>query len=223
MVSLSNRKRGRLKTYRGSDQLIVLRGRESRPHGEGVDGNMQPAKETLARQAGLGQIMPTSLQAIAQKAKRLKDYRFRNLYRLLNQHNLKTAWKHINKRAASGTDKMTAREFVQNLDNNVAQIAESLKNKQYRAKLVRRVHIPKDNKGKTRPLGIPAIADKLVQSCAARILDAIYEQDFIPNSYGYRPKVGAQTAIKDLTQLLWINWQLQESKPILSDSQKGPI
>ena len=146
--------------------------------------------------------MPTSLLAIAQKAKRLKNYRFRNLYRLLNQNNLKTAWKHINKRAASGTDKITAQEFAQDLDKNIAQIAESLKNKRYRAKLVRRVHIPKDNTGKTRPLGIPAIADKLVQSCAAKILDAIYEQDFITNSYGYRPKVGAQTAIKNLTQEL---------------------
>lgn len=163
---------------------------------------MQSAKETLTRQAGLGQLMPTSLLAIAQKAKELKNYRFRNLYGLLNYQNLKITWKNINKRAASGVDKITAREFASDLDNNIVMIVESLKHKKYRAKLVRRVHIPKDNKGKNRPLGIPAIADKLVQSSAAKILEAIYEQDFIHNSYGYRPKVGAQTAIRELTKEL---------------------
>ena len=145
--------------------------------------------------------MQTSLQGIAKKAKQFKKYRFRNLYGLLNSKTLKEAWKSINKKAAAGVDKITAKEFAENLDSNIREIADKLKRKKYRAKLVRRVDIPK-GKDKTRPLGIPAIADKVLQSAAAKILEAIYEQDFSSNSYGYRPKVGAKTAVKDLTEEL---------------------
>ena len=145
--------------------------------------------------------MPTSLQAIAQKAKRLKSHRFQNLYKLLNYHALVVAWKRINKKAAAGVDKTTAKEFAQNLEANITQIEKQLIEKRYRTKLVRRTEIPKE-KGKTRPLGIPAITDKLVQSTVSSILEAIYEQEFLPNSYGYRTKVGAHTAIKDLTKEL---------------------
>lgn len=123
---------------------------------------MQLAKETLARHAGLEQLMPTSMQGIAKKAKQEKKYRFRNLYRLINEGSLREAWTKINKKAAAGVDRVTAKEFGKNLVGNIRTIANSLKKKSYKAKLVRRVNIPKD-KGKTRPLGIPALADKLVQ------------------------------------------------------------
>lgn len=148
--------------------------------------------------------MPTSLQGIAQKAKQFKSYRFRNLYGQINYLALKAAWKKLNKNAAAGVDRITASEFAENLDENIRELLDSLKRKIYRAKLVRRTEIPKEN-GKKRQLGIPAIADKLAQSVAAKILEAIYEQDFYPSSYGYRPKIGAQTAIKDLTRELQFN------------------
>jgi group II intron reverse transcriptase/maturase len=83
------------------------------------------------------------------------------------------------------------------LENNLNQILESLKGKRYHAKLVRRKYIDKGN-GKKRPLGIPALSDKIVQRAAADILKAIYEQDFIEESYGYRPNRSAKTAVKDL-------------------------
>lgn len=143
--------------------------------------------------------MPTSLQAIAQKARQLKQYRFRDLYRMIDERALYEAWREINKQAAPGIDKITAQEFAKNLDQNIRETVEKLKKKSYRAKLVRRKDISK-GEGKTRPLGIPVVADKLVQRAAAKILEAIYEQDFLGSSYGYRPNIGPLTAVNDLTK-----------------------
>lgn len=77
-------------------------------------------------------------------------------------------------------------------------MVEKLKKKRYRAKLVRRKNIPK-GQGKTRPLGIPALEDKLLQTAVSLILQAIYEQDFLPCSYGYRPNTGARNAVEALS------------------------
>jgi retron-type reverse transcriptase len=84
------------------------------------------------------------------------------------------------------------------LQANLQALAERLKTKRYRAKLVRRVDIPKDN-GKERPLGRPAVEDKRVQRGCAKGLTALYEQDFLDGSYGYRPQRGALDAVKDMT------------------------
>lgn len=109
------------------------------------------------------------------------------------------AWKDINKKSAVGIDKETAKDFGNNLDEKLEELVEELKSKRYKARLVKRVNIPKGN-GKTRPLGIPTLMDKIVQKAVANILEAIYEQDFLKCSYGYRPKVGAQKAVKDISK-----------------------
>jgi len=140
----------------------------------------------------------TSLQAIAKKASEQPEYRFRNLFGMLNEEMLKDSWQFIRKNAASGVDRVSAKEYEQNLDENIHQLVEDLKRKRYRAKLVRRVLIPKGN-GKTRPLGIPATQDKLLQVAVKRLLEAIYEQDFSRSSFGYRPNVGALDAVDELT------------------------
>jgi group II intron reverse transcriptase/maturase len=103
----------------------------------------------------------------------------------------------IKKDAAYGVDRVSAREYEENLDENIKQLVERLKRKSYRAKLVRRQYIPK-GEGKFRPLGIPATEDKLLQLAVKRILEAIYEQDFLRCSYGYRPGVGALDAVDKL-------------------------
>jgi group II intron reverse transcriptase/maturase len=107
-------------------------------------------------------------------------------------------WHDLNKAAASGVDHVTADAYATNLHANIEALAQRLKAKRYRAKLVRRWYIPKEN-GQERPLGIPALEDKLVQLACAKLLTAIYEQEFLDCSYGYRPGRGALDAVRDLT------------------------
>ncbi len=145
--------------------------------------------------------MQTSLRGIANRAAKDKGHRFGNLYGLLNENYLKWCFWQLNRDAAPGVDKVDFKDYRENLDENIRDLVDRLKRKKYRAKLVKRKYIPKAN-GKQRPLGIPAIEDKLLQLGVARILDAIFEQDFMASSYGYRPKLGLRDAVRDLTRNL---------------------
>ena len=140
----------------------------------------------------------TSLLGIAKKAASDKAHRFQNLIGLLTVGYLLACWRLINKRAACGVDRQDARAYEANLRENVEGLVEAVKGGWYRAKLVLRRYIPKLN-GKLRPLGIPAIADKVLQMGVTKILEEIYEQDFLGCSYGYRPGVGALDAVRDLS------------------------
>ena len=144
----------------------------------------------------------TSLQGIAKKARQDGKYRFCDVYRLINEEMLLVAWSEINKKAASGVDRVTAAEYEESLMEDIRDLVRRLKEKRYRAKLVRRVYIPKAD-GRQRALGVPALEEKLVQSAAARILNAIYEQDFLPCSFGYWPKLDPLDAVKDITDTLF--------------------
>jgi RNA-directed DNA polymerase len=143
----------------------------------------------------------TFLRAIAEKAFTNKHHRFGDLYRWLNQDVLRRCFLRLSKDAASGVDGVTFQEYEKNLEANLADLVGRLKRKAYRARLVRRKYIPK-GAGKLRPLGIPVLEDKLLQVAVTQILLAIYEVDFLPCSYGYRPGVGAHDAIKALTDEL---------------------
>jgi len=145
--------------------------------------------------------MPTSLQGIAKKAAQEKSYRFRNLFGMLTVVYVLSGWPLLNKRAATGVDRISARAYGNRLHDHVTSLVERVKTQCYRAKFVRRHYIPKGN-GALRPLGIPATEDKLLQMAVARILDAIYEPDFLSSSYGYRKKIGARDAVRDLTRQL---------------------
>jgi RNA-directed DNA polymerase len=153
---------------------------------------------------GLEHTKPTSLQAIADKAKAKRTHRFGNLYRELNEVLFTDSWRRLNKSAAAGVDRVKARDYKKDLQHNILAVVNRLKQKRYRTKLVKRHYIPKSN-GKLRPLGLPALEDKLVQTAASRLLEAIYEQDFLPNSFGYRPMTGAKEAVKSLTFNLQYN------------------
>jgi RNA-directed DNA polymerase len=139
----------------------------------------------------------TSLRGIVKTASLNKQHRFRDLYRLLNPEFLHLAWNGLNKNSAIADDDVTVKEYGADLEENIERLAEKLRQKRYRAKLVKRRYIPKEN-GKKRPLGIPALEDKIVQKAAAMILEAIYEPEFLACSYGYRPGRGAKDAVSDL-------------------------
>ena len=145
--------------------------------------------------------MQTSLRGIAKRARKNPQHRFGNLYSLLNEANLHWCFYQLNRKSAPGIDGVDWKVFEADLAGNVSSIVTSLKEKRYKAKLVRRRYIPKPG-GKERPLGIPGMGDKLVQSAAAHILSAIFEQDFLSCSHGYHRGKGPQRATLELSQRL---------------------
>lgn len=140
----------------------------------------------------------TSLRGIARSAKHNADHRFGNLYGEIDYALLKMAWDRLNKRSMVSDTDLTIKGYAVNLSDNLENLLERLKSKRYKTKLVKRRYIAKDN-GKKRPLGIPALEDKIVQKAASMLLEAIYEQDFKECSYGYRPKRSAKDAVNELT------------------------
>jgi group II intron reverse transcriptase/maturase len=151
----------------------------------------------MDRTSKFGNTVQTSLQGIAEKARREKKYRFRNLAAMLTEDYFQHCWKLLRKDAATGVDRVTAQEYGRHFTTNVRDLIERLKRGSYRAKLVLRKWIPKGI-GKFRPLGLPALEDKLLQIAVALILRTIYEEDFLSCSYGYRLRLGARDAVKAL-------------------------
>jgi RNA-directed DNA polymerase len=144
--------------------------------------------------------MQTSLRGIAKKAKEDPKHKFGNLYSLLNEENLKWCFPRINKKAAPGVDAVDYEGFEAKLDENLKKIVMELKEGRYKAKLVKRRYIPKP--GGKRPLGIPVVGDKVVQTAVALILSEIYEKDFLSCSHGYRRGKGPQKAALKLSELI---------------------
>lgn len=177
-----------------------------RPQGESLEAEEGANRSTQSAKATSAVRMTetdwqTFLRAIAEKAHTEQHHRFGDLYRWLNPDVLRLCFHRLRKDAASGVDGVTFQDYEKNLEANLFDLVDRLKRKAYRAKLVRRQYIPKGN-GKMRPLGIPALEDKLVQIAVTQILVAIYEEDFLPISYGYRPGLGAHDAIRALTEEL---------------------
>lgn len=162
---------------------------------------MNHSKETNAGQVGSDKHLQTSLKDIERKARYKENHKFKNLYGLLNRWNLGQSWYYINKRASKGIDKIDAKEFEENLTQEVIKLEKELINGAYRTNLVRRTYIDKLN-GDKRPLGIPTVRDKLLQTTCSKILEAIYEPKFLNTRYGYRKGKGAKDAVKHLSREL---------------------
>jgi group II intron reverse transcriptase/maturase len=141
--------------------------------------------------------MQTSLHGIIEAAKKNKRKRFRSLYGCFNLALLEESYRELNKDAAAGIDSVTYEEYGKDLQRNLIDLENRLKRKAYHAKLVRRVYIPKASGGQ-RPLGIPALEDKIVQNLARRILELLFEPLFLDCSYAYRPGRSARQAVEEL-------------------------
>jgi group II intron reverse transcriptase/maturase len=132
--------------------------------------------------------MSTQLSQIAKKARLDRKARFTSLAHLLTPEFLKETWGKMNRKAAGGVDGQSAEQFGKELETQVEVICKHLKEGTYHALPVRRVDIPKGpGKVGTRPLGIPTAGDRLLQRAVARILEAVFEADFLNCSYGFRP------------------------------------
>lgn len=141
----------------------------------------------------------TKLQRIAEKARKEPDCQFTSLFHLMDVEFLRGCFEWLRKDAAPGIDKVTKEEYGKNLEGNLCKLVERLHSMSYIPQPVRRVYIPKLGSTNQRPLGIPALEDKLVQAGLVRILGAIYEGDFIDDSYGFRPGRGCHDALRKLS------------------------
>ena len=139
----------------------------------------------------------TQLLKIAAKAKQDPKTRFTSLAHILTPDFLLETWRQLNRKGASGIDGETIEAFETNLEERIQSLWRRLRAGRYQAPPVRRVEIPKGS-GKVRPLGIPTVEDRLLQRAVARILGAIYEQDFLECSFGYRVGRNPHLALKAL-------------------------
>jgi len=144
----------------------------------------------------------TKLKRIADKARKDPHCRFTSLFHLMNHDLLWECFWELKKCKASGIDQVTKDLYAENLMANLNDLVERLHRMAYIPQPVLRVNIPKPGSDKMRPLGIPTLEDKLVQSGLSKILQAIYEQDFIEDSYGFRPKRGCHDALRVLGQTI---------------------
>jgi RNA-directed DNA polymerase len=139
----------------------------------------------------------TRLKSIAELASKAPDMVIRTLAHHIDVEFLREAYRRTRKDGAVGIDGQTADEYARHLDENLQSLLDRFKSGRYRAPAVRRVHIPKGDGG-TRPLGIPTFEDKVLQRAVTMVLEAVYEQDFLDCSYGFRPGRSAHQALKAL-------------------------
>jgi RNA-directed DNA polymerase len=117
--------------------------------------------------------------------------------------NLKAAWKRVEaNRGGGGVDRMSITEFAKDADVRLEKLSEALRSGTYKPMPVRRTYIPKAGSTEKRPLGIPTIVDRIVQTALRNVIEPIFEQEFEPCSYGFRPGLGCQNALGEIERLL---------------------
>ncbi len=164
--------------------------------------------------------MSPGLAKVVERARREPEGRFHSLAHLIDVPALERAYHRMRKDAAVGVDGVTKEQYGQGLEENLRDLHERLKSKSYRHQPIRRVHIPKD-KGRTRPIGVSAFEDKVVQDAVREVLEAIYEQDFLDCSYGFRPGCSAHDALRALDRAVHrgeVGWILEADIQSFFDS-----
>jgi group II intron reverse transcriptase/maturase len=177
--------------------------------GRGLAEGNSPERNAFRTQ-GRGDA-PSALERIRQVARRERKQRFTALlHHVYDAERLRAAYLALKRDAAAGIDGETWRHYGERLEDNLRDLSERLKRGAYRAKPVRRVFIPKAD-GRQRPLGVPALEDKIVQRAVVEVLNAIYEEDFLGFSYGFRPGRSPHQALDALTVGITtkkVNWVL---------------
>jgi group II intron reverse transcriptase/maturase len=140
----------------------------------------------------------TKPQRIAELAKQQPEMSFTSLNHYLDVDWLREAYRRLRNTSAPGYDGQTVADYGKDLESHLESLLDRAKSGTYFAPPVRRVHIPKGTGPETRPIGIPATEDKLLQRAVAMLLEPIYEQDFMDCSYGFRPRRSAHGALSTL-------------------------
>jgi len=179
---------------------------------ESVEGRPAAKGKSTARNAHPtlgGKSALTHLQWIGQRAKERPQERFTNLLNHIQAPLLKQAYFGLKKKAAPGVDAVTWSEYGARLDERLLDLQDRIHRGSYHPQPVRRVHIAKSD-GRTRPLGIPALEDKIVQQATRMVLEPIYEAMFVGFSYGYRPGRSQHDALDALAVAVGrkVNWVL---------------
>jgi len=165
----------------------------------------------MASTSKLGTVS-TRQERIATLAKQSPTMSFTSLAYFIDMDWLKEAYSRTRKDGATGVDAQTAEEYAVNLEENLQSLLNRAKSGTYRAPAVRRVHIPKGRGNKTRPIGIPTFEDKVLQRTVTMVLEAVYEQDFLDCSYGFRPGRSphqALTAFRNQMMTMRGGWVLE--------------
>ncbi len=145
--------------------------------------------------------MSTQIDRISELAKEDTRRQFYSIAHMITPEALYAAFRGLRKKASAGVDGVTYEEYERDAPRNIQTLHERLKNGKYQAQPLRRVYIPKEN-GKQRPISIPALEDKIVQKAMVEILNAIYEQDFLDCSYGFRPGRGQHQALDEVGRVI---------------------
>jgi len=172
---------------KSGNQLHGTRRREGNSKAEG------PMKGKATRISSWGSAS-TRLDRIANLARKMPEARLTSLSHHIDIDFLYEAYRRTRKDGATGVDRVTAKEYAADLEGNLRSLLDRLKTGSYRAPPVRRVNIPKGD-GRTRPIGIPTLEDKVLQRAVTMVLESVYEEDFCPSSYGFRPKRSAHDAL----------------------------
>jgi RNA-directed DNA polymerase len=152
----------------------------------------------------------SELDRVRHVARQDKDARFTALLHHVTVDRLRAAYRAIRPGAAPGVDGVTWRDYGQGLEANLRDLHARVHGGAYRAKPSRRVYIPKAD-GRQRPLGVASLEDKIVQRAVAEVLNAVYEEDFLGFSYGFRPSRSPHDALDALAtgiQRRRVNWVL---------------
>jgi group II intron reverse transcriptase/maturase len=139
----------------------------------------------------------TRLQRIAELARETPERAFLSLAHHIDFEFLKEAFRRTRKDGATGVDGQNGKAYEEGLEENLQSLLDRFKSGRYKASPVRRTFVPKGDGGQ-RPIGIPTFEDKLLQRAVTMVLEAVYEQDFLACSYGYRPGRSAHEALEDL-------------------------